>query len=540
MRVVTLMLLLALLAWAQAPSPITIVHTYAGFSGPNPPDAGSTSADMMGGLNAKFLVGFTNRGFGVWSKTDGHLIQPVQTQMEFWTAAFKKADTAVPGKPYDPRIAFDPLTSRWFASANTNINGLSDHVFFAVSADDDPTHPWKAVEYKTPMTVDNLKLGFDKFGVYSAALSGRPDPSPISVPVMAIPKKDLLWKGHGTPGLSHLSLFEVPAGGRMSDRKYSGVEGMVPAFDLNPHKKAGDPEIYVNRYRQQIDGETILQIRKLTWSSPEKATLSEPVSIGLGVHYSVQPSTLGRQPDLPGGLVSPGIRAGEARIVNAVVKNGHLWTIAAAEVNQRDGAFWVQIDLHTMKLVQHGTLTDPNGDILFPSLNVDDRDNLGMGMSRTSHDEALSIYVTGRLASDPPNTLRPLVRAVQGHFVHYRNDIDLTKPGQSVSWSDYSTVVTDPSDPSLFWTFQEATTNETMPKENADSYGTHWVAWRIAAPLQPKNATSGIVEACHKNPAVALAETTQAVDEFHAFYRSLLTDPAFLAMANDKGCLDFR
>jgi hypothetical protein len=297
--------------------------------------------------------------------------------------------------------------------------------------------------------------------------------------VFAIPKADLLWKGDGKPSLANLNLFQVEGSGRMSDRKYAGIEGMVPAFDLNPKKEAGAPEIYVNRYRREVDGETILQIRTVTWTAPAKAVLSEPISIGLTTHYLVQPTTAGIQPDLPDGLISPGVRAGEARLVNAVVKNGSLWTIAAAQVNNRVGAFWVQIDLKTMKLVQHGTLADPGGDLLFPSLNVDDRGNLGIGMSRTSHEDALSIYVTGRLASDPLNTLHPLVRAVQGRAVHYRNNTDLTKPGQGVSWSDYSTAVLDPSDTGLFWTFQEATTNETWPKEKADSYGTHWVAWRV-------------------------------------------------------------
>jgi hypothetical protein len=479
MRATVLILAVALALGAQAPSPITVVHTFPGFNGPNPANAGSTSADMMGGVNNRFLVGFTNRGFGVWSKADGHLIQPVQTQMEFWTAALLNVGLAVRGKPYDPRIAFDPMTSRWFASANTMITGISNHIYFAVSADDDPTHPWKAVEYDTPMGVDNLKLGLDKLGVYSTALSGKADASPIMVPVIAIPKTDLLWKGGSKPTLEHLNLFQVPGGGRMSDRKYAGIEGMLPAFDLNPKKKAGEPEIYVNRYREQPEGETILQIRKVTWTSPLQAVLSEPISIGLGTHYTVQPTTLGIQPELPGGLISPGIRAGEARLVNAVVKHGSLWTIAAAEINNRDGAFWVQIDLKTMKLVQHGTLSDPAADVLFPSLNVDNHGNLGIGMSRTSGQEALSIYVTGRLASDPPNTLRPLVRAVEGHYVHYGPATDLTKPGQNINWSDYSTVVMDPSDPNLFWIFHEATTNETLPKEKADSYGTHWVAWHV-------------------------------------------------------------
>jgi hypothetical protein len=471
---------IAALAAAKA-STVTVVKTFPGPSGPNPPTAGSTSADMMGGVGQRHLVGFTNGGFSVLWKADGREAQPTQSQLEFWTAAFKNAGSEVQGKPYDPRIFYDPLSARWFATANLNTSGLSKHFLFAVSSDDDPTHAWKAVDYQTPMVVDNAKLGLDRFGLYSTALSGGRDEA-ARVPVIAIPKADLLWTGAAAPSLAHLNLFEVAGGERMSDRKYNGIEGMVPAFDLDPKKKAGDPEIYVNRYRAEVDGETVLQVRKVTWTTPTKATLSEPTNIGLGTHYTVQPTTLGIQPPLPGGLVSPGIRAGEARIVNAVVRNGSLWTVAAAEIGNRTGGFWVQIDLKTMRPVQHGTLADPEADLLFPSVNVDAKGNLGIGMSRTSAGEALSIYVTGRAASDPPNTLRPVVRAVQGRHVHLRRDTDLTKPGQSVSWSDYSTVVVDPSDPTLFWTYQEATTNETLPQEtNADRYGTHWVAWRVGA-----------------------------------------------------------
>ena len=57
---------------------------------------------------------------------------------------------------------------------------------------------------------------------------------------------------------------------------------------------------------------------------------------------------------------------------------------------------------------------------------------------------------------------------------------DLKKPGQNESWSDYSTVVLDPVDQTTFWTLQESTTNATMPQEqNADRFGTHWVATQV-------------------------------------------------------------
>ena len=158
-----------------------------------------------------------------------------------------------------------------------------------------------------------------------------------------------------------------------------------------------------------------------------------------------------------------------------------MWTIGATDVNGRTGAFWVQVDLGTLKVIQHGVLGDPAGDIVFASLNVDANGGVGMAMSRGSASDYMSIYVTGRLASDPPNTLRPLVEAVAGRYVFIPPGWDLSSPGKGTGYSDYSTVVMDPSDPQLFWSFQEVPTNDCMPVEqNGGRYGTAWVAFRLA------------------------------------------------------------
>lgn len=90
------------------------------------------------------------------------------------------------------------------------------------------------------------------------------------MPVIAVPKADLLWKGDAIPSLAHFTAFEVPGGERMSDRKYNGTEGMVPAFDLDPKKKPGEPEIYVNRFRAGVDGATVASGR----SPPPKWTIA--------------------------------------------------------------------------------------------------------------------------------------------------------------------------------------------------------------------------------------------------------------------------
>ncbi|HEY3121139.1 MAG TPA: hypothetical protein VGL15_10990, partial [Vicinamibacteria bacterium] len=67
MRIQVYTLVVALLAAASPPT-VTVVKTFPGFSGPNPTTAGSTSADMMGGVSPRHLVGFTNRGFSVQAK----------------------------------------------------------------------------------------------------------------------------------------------------------------------------------------------------------------------------------------------------------------------------------------------------------------------------------------------------------------------------------------------------------------------------------------------------------------------------------------
>jgi hypothetical protein len=480
----TLLSALALFAAAcsTAAAQVTVVRTIPGMNGPNPPENVALSADMMGGVSPTHLVGFINAGFSVRLKADGREVQPTQTLREFWTAAFKNAGTEMPGNPYDPRIFFDPMTKRWFATCNSNMGGMTRYMFIAVSADADPAHPWKAVDYEARVLVDNMKLGLDKNGFYTTALSGGREEN-ANVPVIAIPKADLLWKGTAAPSLAHLNYMEVALEPRMGDKKYPGQEGMVPAFDLNPAKKPGDPAVFINRYRREVGGETIIQIRTVTWTSPTSATLSDPTNIGLGVHYTVQPTKMAEQPSLPGGLLSPPIRPGEARIVNAVVSGGSVWAIAGADVNDRAAAFWVEIDLKTMKLVQHGTLADPAAHIVFPSLNVDGEGNLGIAMTRVSATEAASTCVTGRLRGDPPNTLRPLVRAVEGKFVYFKSETDLSKPGQTVQWSDYSTVVMDPSDPMLFWSYQMAATNDCLPKEtNGGRFGTTWVGFTVGRP----------------------------------------------------------
>jgi hypothetical protein len=353
-------------------------------------------------------------------------------------------------------------------------------ILFGVSSDADPSHPWKALLFPTRVPMDNVKLGLDKNGLYATEF-GLNAGEPFKGAVLAVPKADLLWKGSSKPSLAHLNRLELDPGTRLSDNKLPGVEGIIPAIDFDPKKKASDPEICVNRFRREAGGETIIQVRKITWTSPIQAAISEPVEVGLGAHYPVQPTRRAVQPPLPAGMVTPGLNAGEGRLVNAVVRHGSVWSVAATDVNDRIGGFWFQIDAFTNKLVQHGTVADAQADLLFPSLSVDADGNLGIAVMRTSATEAASTYVTGRMRDDPANTLQPLARAVEGHYTYFNKNTDLTKPNQGAPTSDYANTSLDPNDRTLFWSNQFAATNNSLPQqENGGKYATHWVAFRVS------------------------------------------------------------
>jgi hypothetical protein len=460
---------------------------------------------MMGGVSPKYLVGFLNAGFSVRLKADGQLVQPVQTLEEFWTAAFRNAGSELYEHPYDPRIFYDPLSARWFAicdsvyddGGKTPRRGTS-HMLIAVSADDDPTHPWKAVDTQAKMAVDCIHLGLDKNGLYITGLVSVTD---TAIPMVAIPKLDLLWTGAAAPSLAHVNYFETPkAPADLSKGTHGsrGDEGMVPAYDLNPDKKPDEPMIFINRFQADWAGETTIQIRKITWTSPTTATMTGPFSVGLGTTHT-PPTTQAMQPPLPQkDAVSPPIRPGGGRLVNAVVRHGSVWTIAATEIRNRTGSFWVQIDLATLKVVQQGSLGDGLADIVFASLNVDASGNMGIAMNRMSESEYPSVYVTGRLANDPPNTLRPLVKAVAGRYVYVPQGwTDFSSPNHPAArgvmgtgYSDYSTVVMDPADPTLFWSYQEVTSNDCLPVDrNGGRFGTVWVAFRVGG--KTRVATAG-------------------------------------------------
>ena len=214
-----------------------------------------------------------------------------------------------------------------------------------------------------------------------------------------------------------------------------------------------------------------MYLYKLTWSG-KTATLSKAQTIPLSRTYQSPngASLQGRavQP-APGGK----LRADEARRTTCVYAHGgSIFSCNAAKntVDSRCGVFWCEIRASDGALLQEGFVDAPDCDYLVPSLAVDANGNIGLGCTRTSETEFPSVCVMMHAAGDPKNTMRPPVLAAKGTTVFSSN-----RPSKyGLAWGNYNTTCVDPSDPTIFWTYQEYATSN-VPSQ----YTTCWAAFKL-------------------------------------------------------------
>jgi hypothetical protein len=301
-------------------------------------------------------------------------------------------------------------------------------------------------------TDPGMKLGVDRNGLYIAyyVLTGN---THTMMSVHAIPIADAV--APGGPSLRHLQTFS-----RLEIECF-------PATDLNPNKAADAPEILL--HHEFGNSFSKLFMYKITWAG-NKATISGMQTIPLHRTYVI-PNAAGTN---KGVQPAPGqmLRADEGRRTLCVYQHGgSLFTCNEAKrtLESRCGIFWCEVRAKDGALLQEGLVEDPDGDYLVPSLAVDADGNVGLGCTRTSAKEYPSVYVMMHAAGDPPNTMRPAVRAAKGTTVFSSS----RKSPYGLAWGNYNSTCLDPSDPRVFWTYQEYATSS-----RPGQWTTCWAAFR--------------------------------------------------------------
>ena len=427
-------------------SGVTVLTTFPGDTGDQGPNW-KEKPDTCGAVGPDHVVDFTIANVVIHDKKTGKVIQRMP-QPEFW----KKTKPAFDfDKMNDPRLLYDPLSGRWFG---VHCDVKSAVGYLVVSESSDPTKGWKAVKLPMERTNPGMKLGVDKNGLYIVYYDAS-QPSHSIMTTLAIPIADAIApEGPSLAHLQTLAKLEMEC---------------FPATDLDPKKPADAPAILLNHDYTE-DSFSKMYLHKITWKGMT-ASISKMQTIPLAGTYSaphpMSNRNLAIQP-------APGkkLQAGEGRRTQCVYQHGgSLFTCNGVKrtPDSRCGIYWNEIRAKDGVVLQEGIVDDPDYDYLMPSLAVDANGNIGLGCTRTSAKEFPSVCVMIHAADDPPNTMRPAVLAAKGTTAFKSNRA--TKYG--LPWGSYSSTCLDPSDPTIFWTYQEYATSSTPGQ-----YTTCWVAFK--------------------------------------------------------------
>ncbi len=134
--------------------------------------------------------------------------------------------------------------------------------------------------------------------------------------------------------------------------------------------------------------------------------------------------------------------SGDRNPKNVVLQNGYLWFSQAINYHGRSAVQWCQIRLNGT-IVQKGIISNPKSSYIQTTIAVNKYKDMLVGFQETSPDMYISPRMAFRLASDPPGTLRPIVKLGQGHGAT-----------RGTAWGDYSGTVIDGDNLTDLWTIQ--------------------------------------------------------------------------------------
>ncbi len=330
----------------------------------------------------------------------------------------------------DPKIIYDALSGRWFASYVSYINGPGSNdlgrLHLAISETSDPIGAWN-VYYRSYSQVlpDYAGIGVtsDKFTISSNVFDIDAPINPYrGEETVVIEKADVVA---GVPAAS-VGLFASPLNlSRFTVR---------PAHSLSP---VNDQYLVM---RSGTSATTLIVIR--ITGTPDAGNVTEASATDLSIVAQTAPPL---SPTTGGGTID----SGDYRLLDAMWRDGHLWTSASAAcIPSGDSA--TRSCAHLIE----ATATPPAAptiaqDIMFgapgeyfswPAVRTDASGDVYVSLTHTNSTIFAEARAAGRLAGEPPNTM-------SGSTLLRAGDVLYT----GGRWGDYLAVAVDPHSPECVW-----------------------------------------------------------------------------------------
>jgi hypothetical protein len=397
----------------------------------------SPAPDVNGGVGPDHVVMFIKGAYRVWDKRTGQLQRSIN-DVQFWNTAFANNglsyQTTQTAGPSDPRILFDRMTNRWYAIGIDRTGTDNGVLNVAVTAGADPSVPgaWRAFTTPTgsPGWQDFPTLGLDERGLH------------ISSSVFA-----------GGGGYLYTELSHIP---------FDNLHTANPNDNGTIRTDIG--------FQQTTNPAVQMRPRTIEESLPYLSTTTTQVRFGLIGADPGTPTPLslslptvtvtqgGFAPQPPPAQNTP-VNALDSRIFSSVVlQDEEVWGVG----HFGSAIKWWRLDAATGATIQQGTIGLSGLKLFFPSIAVDDAGQIVIGMNGSGSTTFISSYAVAGRIENGIATFGDVMQLAAGQTTYAMFD----NSGRN-RWGDYSTTVIDPTDPNVFWTFQEvANANRFVPELN--------------------------------------------------------------------------
>ena len=357
--------------------------------------------DTCGAVGESHFIEVVNTNYRVWGKANGNLV------------ASSSLSSFLPGASGDPRVVWDPHAERWIVMA-TNFNNA---IQIAVSTTSSATGSWFKTSFiastgsDTGCFPDYPTLGVDEDGIYIGAFMAG-----CGMTVFALEKAPMI---DATPSLGVITAFR--------NLPFEGA--------IQPCVTYGDSggQYFISRQ----DGND-LRLRQLTGPITSPNLVTRP-SISIPSH--------GSPPDVPALGSSTPLDSVGTRLMNAIYRDGFIYTAHTIGISSRAACRWYQCD-PLAGTSQSDTISDSSLNYFFPSIAVNSRGDVALGFSGADSSQFVAAYYTGRDANDAGMGTAPPALLRTGDAA--QNNIDNFGRNR---WGDYSLTSVDPVDDSL-WTVQ--------------------------------------------------------------------------------------
>jgi len=417
-------------------APATIVN----FDGVNNVN-GVLPPDTNGDVGPNHYMQWVNLTFAIYSKT-GTLLYGPAAGNTLWSGFGGVCQTSNDG---DPIVLYDHLADRWMVSQFAVPGGSSGyHQCIAVSQTGDPTGAW----YRYDFLWSNINMNdYPHFGVW-------PDGYYMTTHEFA---NGTTWAGQGVAVFERSQMLQGLPARMVKFNLYStdpNMGGMLPTDLDGPAPAAGTPNYFVEP-DDNASGFTQDQIQvwgfHVDWTNTANSTFTRVATLATAAFDSNMCNyarTCIPQQGTTAKLDAISDRAmyqaqfrdfgGYQTIVlnHTVDATGtDIAGIRWYELRNSGGAGWI--------INQQSTFSPDATDRWMGSVAMNKNGDIALGYSASSSTMYPAIRYTGRLATDPLNTM------TQGEGVLYAGTGAQTHT--AARWGDYSMLSVDPTDDCTFW-----------------------------------------------------------------------------------------